>query len=103
MAQNGYIVFTMDGRGSSNRGMKFEQAVFRNLGETEMTDQLKGVDYLKSLPYVDGEKLGIHGWRFLIGRKIFINLVQRNQSIRFHALHFRNQMCFSAQDWEFCR
>ncbi|MGZ5212057.1 MAG: DPP IV N-terminal domain-containing protein, partial [Kaistella sp.] len=59
MAQNGYIVFTMDGRGSSNRGMKFEQAVFRNLGETEMKDQLKGVDYLKSLPYVDGEKLGI--------------------------------------------
>ncbi|MBP6378431.1 MAG: DPP IV N-terminal domain-containing protein, partial [Kaistella sp.] len=64
MAQNGYVVFTMDGRGSSNRGMKFEQAVFRNLGETEMNDQLKGVYYLKSLPYVDGEKLGIHGWSF---------------------------------------
>lgn len=64
MAQNGYIVFTMDGRGSSNRGLKFEQAVFRNLGETEMKDQLKGVDYLKSLPYVDSEKLGIHGWSF---------------------------------------
>ena len=64
MAQNGYIVFTMDGRGSSNRGMKFEQAVFRNLGETEMNDQLKGVDYLKSLPYVDAQKLGIHGWSF---------------------------------------
>lgn len=64
MAQNGYIVFTMDGRGSSNRGLKFEQAVFRNLGETEMNDQLKGVDYLKSLPYVDGDRLGIHGWSF---------------------------------------
>lgn len=64
MAQNGYIVFTMDGRGSSNRGMKFEQAVFGNLGETEMNDQLKGVDYLKSLPYVDPSKLGIHGWSF---------------------------------------
>lgn len=64
MAQNGYIIFTMDGRGSSNRGMKFEQAVFRNLGTTEMNDQMKGVDYLKSLPYVDGEKLGIHGWSF---------------------------------------
>lgn len=64
MAQNGYIIFTMDGRGSSNRGMKFEQAVFRNLGTTEMNDQMKGVDYLKSLPYVDAEKMGIHGWSF---------------------------------------
>lgn len=64
MAQNGYIIWTMDGRGSSNRGLKFEQAVFRNLGETEMKDQMKGVEYLKSLPYVNTEKMGIHGWSF---------------------------------------
>ncbi|OWK74377.1 S9 family peptidase [Flavobacteriaceae bacterium JJC] len=64
MAQKGYIIFTMDGRGSSNRGLKFEQAVFRHLGEVEMKDQLKGVEYLKSLPYVDAGKLGIHGWSF---------------------------------------
>ncbi|WBV55853.1 DPP IV N-terminal domain-containing protein [Chryseobacterium daecheongense] len=64
MAQNGYIIFTMDGRGSSNRGLKFEQAVFRNLGTTEMNDQMKGVNYLKSLPYVDTERMGIHGWSF---------------------------------------
>lgn len=64
MAQNGYIIFTMDGRGSANRGLKFEQAVFRNLGTTEMNDQMKGVDYLKSLPYVDSERMGIHGWSF---------------------------------------
>lgn len=64
MAQNGYIIFTMDGRGSSNRGLKFEQAVFRNLGTTEMNDQMKGVNYLKSLPYVDAERMGIHGWSF---------------------------------------
>ncbi len=64
MAQNGYIIFTMDGRGSSNRGLKFEQAVFRNLGTTEMNDQMKGVDYLRSLPYVDSERMGIHGWSF---------------------------------------
>ncbi|WP_300669078.1 DPP IV N-terminal domain-containing protein [Soonwooa sp.] len=64
MAQNGYIIFTMDGRGSSNRGVKFEQAVFRNLGDTEMNDQLKGVAYLKSLPYVDAQNMGIHGWSF---------------------------------------
>lgn len=64
MAQKGYIVFTMDGRGSSNRGLKFEQAIFRNAGETEMKDQLQGVAYLKSLPYVDGDRLGIHGWSY---------------------------------------
>ncbi|KEY20276.1 S9 family peptidase [Kaistella antarctica] len=64
MAQKGYVVFTMDGRGSSNRGLKFEQAIFRNAGETEMKDQLQGVAYLKSLPYVDGNRLGIHGWSY---------------------------------------
>ena len=64
MAQRGYIVFTMDGRGSSNRGLKFEQAVHRNLGVNEMKDQMKGVEYLKSLPYVNSAKMGIHGWSF---------------------------------------
>ncbi|CAA7196100.1 S9 family peptidase [Chryseobacterium potabilaquae] len=64
MAQHGYIIFTMDGRGSSNRGLKFEQAVFRNLGTNEMNDQMKGVEYLKSLPYVDAGRMGIHGWSF---------------------------------------
>ena len=64
MAQKGYIVFTMDGRGSSNRGLKFEQAIFRNAGEIEMKDQLQGVAYLKSLPYVDADRLGIHGWSY---------------------------------------
>ncbi len=64
MAQHGYIVFTMDGRGSSNRGLAFEQATFRHLGEIEIEDQLRGVDYLKSLPYVDANRLGIHGWSY---------------------------------------
>ncbi len=64
MAQRGYIIFTMDGRGSSNRGLKFEQAVFRNLGVNEMKDQLKGVEFLKSLPYVDSKNMGVHGWSF---------------------------------------
>lgn len=64
MAQRGYIVFTMDGRGSSNRGMDFEQVTYRQLGTVEMEDQLKGVEYLKSLPYVDAERLGVHGWSF---------------------------------------
>ena len=64
MAQNGYVVWVMDGRGSSNRGLKFEQAIHRNLGEIEMSDQMKGVNYLKSLPFVDGERMGIHGWSY---------------------------------------
>jgi len=64
MAQHGYIVFTMDGRGSWNRGINFEQATFRKLGDAEMADQLKGVDYLKSLRYVDADRMGVHGWSY---------------------------------------
>ncbi len=64
LAQHGYIVFTMDGRGSSNRGLAFEQATFGNLGSTEMEDQLKGVEFLKSLKYVDADRMGVHGWSF---------------------------------------
>lgn len=64
MAQNGYVVWVMDGRGSSNRGLKFEQAIHRNLGEIEMADQIKGVEFLKSKSFVDGERMGIHGWSY---------------------------------------
>ena len=64
MAQKGFIVFGIEGRGTSYRGKDFEQAVFRQLGTKEMEDQLKGVDYLKSLPYVDASRIGIHGWSF---------------------------------------
>ena len=63
-ANKGYIVFTVDGRGSANRGMEFEQATFRQLGQEEMKDQVKGAEYLKSLPYVDGNRLAIHGWSY---------------------------------------
>ena len=64
MAQKGYIVFILDNRGSENRGRDFEQATFRQLGQVEMKDQMKGVDYLKSLPYVDANRLGVHGWSY---------------------------------------
>lgn len=64
MAQKGYILFIMDNRGSENRGLAFEQATFRHLGQEEMKDQICGVNYLKSLPYVDAERLGVHGWSF---------------------------------------
>lgn len=64
MAQKGYIVFTLDSRGSGDRGLAFEQATFRQLGTVEMQDQLRGVEYLKSQPYVDGTRLGVHGWSY---------------------------------------
>ena len=64
MAEKGFMVFTLDGRGTSNRGKAFEQATHRQLGTKEMEDQLKGVDYLKSLPYVDASRIGVHGWSF---------------------------------------
>ena len=64
MAQKGYIVFILDNRGSQYRGRDFEQATFRQLGQIEMQDQMEGVRFLKSLPYVDAERMGVHGWSF---------------------------------------
>ena len=64
MAQKGYILFILDNRGSEDRGRDFEQATFRRLGQEEMRDQMKGVEFLKSLPYVDADRLGVHGWSF---------------------------------------
>lgn len=64
MAQRGYVVFTLDSRGSANRGKAFEDVIHRNLGVNEMADQVKGVEYLKSLPYVDAERIGVHGWSY---------------------------------------
>ena len=64
MAQKGYIVFILDNRGSQHRGRDFEQATFHQLGQVEMQDQMKGVEYLRTLPYVDMNRLGVHGWSF---------------------------------------
>ena len=64
MANKGYIMLTVDNRGSSNRGLEFENATFRNLGIEEGKDQVKGVELLQSLPYVDANRIGIHGWSF---------------------------------------
>ena len=64
MAQKGYIVFVLDNRGSQYRGRDFEQATFRQLGQREMEDQMEGVKYLQSLPYVDADRIGVHGWSF---------------------------------------
>ncbi len=64
MAEQGYLVFTVDNRGSDNRGFAFESVIHGRLGVNEMEDQLKGVEYLKSLPYVDANRLAVHGWSF---------------------------------------
>jgi dipeptidyl-peptidase-4 len=64
MAQKGYIVFILDNRGSQYRGRDFEQATFHQLGQIEMQDQMKGVEYLRTLSYIDMERLGVHGWSF---------------------------------------
>jgi len=64
MAQQGYIVFTMDNRGTDARGRAFAAATHRQLGQAEMADQMKGIEYLRSKPYVDQERMGIFGWSF---------------------------------------
>jgi len=64
MAQRGYIIFTMDNRGSWGRGHQWETAIDQNLGATELSDQLWGVKYLKALPYVDSTRIGIWGWSY---------------------------------------
>lgn len=64
MAEQGYLVFTLDNRGSDNRGFAFESAIHARLGVNEMDDQIKGVEYLKSLPFVDGNRLAVHGWSY---------------------------------------
>jgi len=64
MAQKGYIIFILDSRGSENRGRDFEQATFHQLGQIEMQDQMKGVEFLSKQPYVDMDRLGVHGWSF---------------------------------------
>jgi dipeptidyl-peptidase-4 len=64
LAEQGYIVFTLDNRGSAERGFAFESQIHRQLGTVEMEDQLSGVEFLKSLPFVDSQRLAVHGWSF---------------------------------------
>ena len=64
LAQQGYVVFTLDNRGTDNRGFEFESCTHRHLGEIEMADQMEGVKFLKSLSYVDQDRMGVEGWSF---------------------------------------
>ncbi len=64
MANQGYIVFTVDNRGSAHRGVAFEHCIHRNLGKYELEDQIAGAKYLKRLPFVDDDRIAVHGWSF---------------------------------------
>lgn len=79
MAEQGYLVFTLDGRGSAERGFVFESQIHRQLGTLEIEDQLTGVDYLKTLPYVDANRLAVHGWSF--GGFMTTSMLLRNPDV----------------------
>lgn len=64
MAQKGYIVYVQDNRGTQNRGAAFEKAINRECGQAEMADQMVGINCLKTLPYVDSDRIGVHGWSY---------------------------------------
>ena len=79
MAQNGFIVFTLDNRGSAYRGLEFEQVTFHHLGTKEIEDQLIGVNYIKSLPYVDPGRMAVYGWSY--GGFMTTSLMTRTPSV----------------------
>ena len=64
MAQKGYIVYVQDNRGTQNRGAEYEKTIHRHCGRNEMADQMVGINMLKTLPYVDPDRIGVHGWSY---------------------------------------
>ena len=64
MAQRGYVVFVMDNRGTQYHGAEYEKAIHRQCGQAEMEDQMKGIEWLKSHPWVDADRIGVHGWSY---------------------------------------
>ncbi|HNY02202.1 MAG TPA: S9 family peptidase [Bacteroidales bacterium] len=94
LAEKGYVVFTLDNRGTSNRGKAFEQAIFRHLGDKEVSDQMVGVNYLKSLPFVDSTRIGINGWSY--GGFMTLSMVLR------HPGTFKVAVCGGpVTDWKY--
>ena len=79
MAQNGYVVFTIDGRGSDNRGFEFESCIHRQMATLEMEDQMTGVEWLKEQSWVDPDRIGVHGWSY--GGYMTINLMTRQKDV----------------------
>ena len=64
LAEQDYIVFTIDNRGTSNRGRKFKEIIHRQCGTVEIEDQIVGVEYLKTLSFVDSDRMAVHGWSY---------------------------------------
>ncbi len=64
LAGNGYLVFSLDNRGTGDRGTAFDAPIHRRLGHAEVEDQVAGVNYLRSLPYVDADRIGVYGWSY---------------------------------------
>lgn len=64
LASKGYVVFTLDNRGSANRGLNFESAIFRQCGTVEVEDQMTGVNWLRKQPWIDTTRMGVHGWSY---------------------------------------
>ncbi len=79
MAERGYIIFTLDNRGTNNRGLAFEQAIYQHLGTKEVEDQMVGVDYLKKQSFVDSTRIGVHGWSY--GGFMTISLMTRRPGV----------------------
>ena len=79
MAQHGYVVFVMDNRGTSNQGAEFEKAIHGQCGQAEMADQMEGIKFLKSLPYVDADRIGVHGWSY--GGFMTISLITNHPEV----------------------
>jgi dipeptidyl-peptidase-4 len=94
LADLGYVVFTLDNRGTSARGRLFEQAIFKNLGNKEVKDQMVGVQYLQSLPFVDASRIGINGWSY--GGFMTISMMLKNPGV------FKAGVCGGPViDWKF--
>ena len=74
-----YIVFTLDNRGSANRGFAFESVIHRNLGNAEIEDQLTGIDYLKTLDFIDSSRIAVNGWSY--GGFMTTSLMLRNPGV----------------------
>jgi dipeptidyl-peptidase-4 len=79
MAEHNYIIFMLDNRGSYNRGHAFETPIYHAFGTVELKDQLTGIHYLESLPYVDSAHIGVWGWSY--GGQLTLQLLFREGKI----------------------
>jgi dipeptidyl-peptidase-4 len=64
LAQNGFVVFTVDNRGTGNRGTAFDDVIYKNMGDFEVRDQVTGAKWLADKPYVDASRVGVYGWSY---------------------------------------